>query len=200
MRLSLLSYRSSPRRFLIVILSNYKELSEVIDVEVKEAIKSRRSIRSYRDDEVPSEDLEAIIEAGMYAPSAGNEQPWEFVVINDRKKLDEIALMHDNAGMVEEAPVALAVCSVQDRVKHGKMWVQDCAAATQNMLLQAHSHGYATCWVGVYSRSDRERDMAELLELPEGVVPFSLIPVGRPPESIPDPDRFKPERIRQNSW
>ena len=169
-------------------------------METMEAIKGRRSIRSYSAEPVNDEQVELLIEAAMYAPSAGNEQPWEFIIIDSREMLDRIAAEHEHAQMVGEAPVAVLICGVMERVKHGKMWVQDCAAATQNFMLAAHDQGLGTCWIGVYPRPEREKLFYEMLDLPEEVVPFSLISLGKPAADYPEVDRFKPERIHKNSW
>ncbi|MBS0000937.1 MAG: nitroreductase family protein, partial [Cyclobacteriaceae bacterium] len=99
-------------------------------------IYARRSIRRYKDTPVPDEKIRQVIKAGMNAPSAGNEQPWHFVIINDRNILNGIAGFHPFAQMAREAPVAILVCGEPALEKHRDLWVQDCSAATQNMLLE----------------------------------------------------------------
>jgi len=165
-----------------------------------EAILTRRSIRKYTGDPVPEELLRSVIEASMYAPSAGNEQPWHFVVIDDRALLDRIPSFHPHSLMLREANVAVLVCGDLDLEKHAGYWVQDCAAATLNLLLAAHAKGLAGVWVGVHPREDRVEGFRKLLNIPERVIPFSLIPLGYPAEQKQMPQRFNRERMHRNGW
>lgn len=169
-------------------------------METMEAIKARRSIRKYRQDPVEEEDLIPLIRAAMYAPSAGNQQPWEFIIIDDKSLLEQIALKHSNAHMLAAAPAAVLICADLSREKHEDFWIQDCAAATQNFLLAAHDRGLATCWVGVYPRENRVKDINKIFDLPSKIIPFSLIAVGKPAEEIATPDRFDSSRIHKNTW
>lgn len=170
------------------------------NMETMETIKRRRSIRKYTSQPVDEDDLIPLIRAAMYAPSAGNQQPWEFIIIDDNDLLEEFAIKHSNAHMLSETPAAVLICADLSRLKHDKFWVQDCAAACQNFLLAAHDRGLATCWVGVYPRENRVSDIRKMLKLPDQIVPFSLIPVGKPDETLPVPDRFDSSRIHKNSW
>jgi nitroreductase len=151
-----------------------------------DAIYARRSIRKYSSKPLPRETIEDIIRAGMNAPSAGNEQPWHFVVINRRKILEEIPSVHPHAEMVKQAPVAILVCGDLLMEKHEGFWVQDCSAATENMLLAAASLGLGSFWLGVYPRQDRVEGLRRLLNLPDHIVPFSLLPIGYPAEKNPE--------------
>ncbi len=160
----------------------------------------RRSIRRYTDEPVPEDLLEAVIKAGMYAPSAGNEQPWEFVVISERDLLDKIAAVHPHARMLKEAPAAIVVCGDIAREKHKDMWSLDCAAATENMLLEISFLGLGGVWLGVYPRPERMKEIKKLLLLPEKIVPFSIIALGFPAERKMRDERFMPERIHYNFW
>ena len=106
-------------------------------MDVLEAIHTRRSIRAYQDQPVPKELVQQILTAAMYAPSAGNAQPWQFVVINDRKLLQQIPKVHPHAPMAEQAPLAIMVCGDLDMEKYPGNWPLDCAAAVENLLLAA---------------------------------------------------------------
>lgn len=163
-------------------------------------IYTRRSIRKYTGDPIREEDLMKIIKAGMNAPSAGNEQPWHFVIIHDRKILNAIADFHPFAQMAREALVAILVCGEPDLEKHKGLWVQDCSAATQNMLLEITSLGLGGVWVGVYPREKRMDGIRELLKMPSNIIPFSLIPLGYPAEKKEPNNKFLPDRVRLNSW
>lgn len=169
-------------------------------MDVMEAISTRRSIRKYLKDPVPEEAIKAVIGAAMSAPSAGNEQPWHFVVIDSRADLDKIPSFHPHSLMLREAQVAVLVCGDLSLEKHAGYWTQDCAAATQNMLLAAHSLGLGAVWLGVYPREERVRGLRELLHIPDTVVPFSLVPLGYPAEEKPRADRFNEARIHRNGW
>lgn len=161
-------------------------------MEVWRAIRDRRSVRSFRPDPIPEEDLRKILDAGRWAPSAGNMQPLEYVVVRERgvkKRLAEAAL---NQSFVAEAPVAVVVCANVPRTvrRYGERGselyvIQDTAAATQNIHLMAHALGYATCWVGAFD----EGAVAEVVDVPEGVRPLAIVPIGMADESPDAPPR-----------
>jgi nitroreductase len=165
-----------------------------------EAILSRRSIRRYTNDPLPDLVVNEILRAAMSAPSAGNEQPWHFVVIRDRKTLDRIPEVHPHAQMLKEAPVAILICGDMGLEKHKGFWVQDCSAATENMLLAASAKGLGAVWLGIYPREDRVDGLRRMLDIPKGVIPFSLIPLGHPAEEKPREDRFNIDRIHLERW
>ena len=164
------------------------------------AILKRRSIRRYSGKPVNKSDVELLLKAGMYAPSARNEQPWHFIIIDDRSLLIRIREIHPYAGMLADAELAILVCGDEDLELSKGYWSVDCAAATQNILLAAHSVGLGAVWLGVYPRSERQKDIRELFDLPGHVHPFSLISIGYPGEEKPIPERFKEERIHRNQW
>jgi len=165
-----------------------------------EAIFTRRSIRKFTCRRVPEEALLEVIRAAAAAPSAGNEQPWHFVIIDQRKTLDSVPHYHPHAEMMREAQAAVVICSDLRMDKHDGMWVQDCSAATQNLLLAAHAQGLGAVWVGLYPREDRVAKTRALLRLPDNVVPFAIVPLGFPAESKAADDRFRLDRIHRNKW
>ncbi len=165
-----------------------------------EAIRTRRSIRRYTGDPVPDDVLTEILQAAMSAPSAGNQQPWQFVVVTDRAVREKIPTFHPYAQMVPDAPVAIVVCGDLRLESYKGYWVQDCSAATQNMLLAAHAKGLGAVWVGVYPKEERIRPLQRLLGLPPQVVPLALVPLGMPAERVPPANRFDPARIHRNRW
>jgi nitroreductase len=164
------------------------------------AILSRRSIRRFLSRPVPEELMVELLEAAMCAPSAANEQPWQFVVIDQRRLLDEIPKFHPYAAMVAEAPVAILVCGDMERDLRKGYWVQDCSAAVENILIAVVEKGLGAVWVGIYPRDDRVRAMRALLDIPESIVPFALIPLGFPAEEKPPAQRFDAGRIHYNGW
>lgn len=162
---------------------------------------SRRSIRKYTSKTVPEDVLRDILEAAMSAPSAGNQQPWHFIVIDDRKILDEVPSFHPHSLMIREAGVAILVCGDPTLEKHSGYWVQDCAAATENLLLAVHAKGLGAVWLGIYPREERVSNLRKLLAMPDHVIPFSLVPIGCPAESRPPkPDRYNALKIHHNHW
>ena len=165
-----------------------------------EAIETRRSIRKYNDKKIDKEILEEILKAGMYAPSAYNEQPWQFIVIDNKDLLDEIPTFHDHANMCKTAALAILVCVDLKKEKTEDMWLLDCAAATQNIMLAAFEKTIGSVWVGVYFRQNYIEGFKKLLNLPDHIIPISLIPMGYHDEEIKRVDRFKKDRIHYNSF
>jgi len=169
-------------------------------MELLEVITTRRSIRRFQDKQVPEEHVTAIIEAAMMAPSAGNQQPWHFIIISEREKLDKIPSFHPYCKMVLQAPVALLICGDPIGIPWPDFWSQDCSAATQNALLAARDFGLATVWAGIYPVEERMTGFRRLLHIPDHIYPFALIPIGWPKEEFRAADRSKPERIHREIW
>ena len=169
-------------------------------MDTLDAIHSRRSIRRYLDKPVDEELVQKLLAAAMQAPSARNQQPWQFVVIDDRAVLDEIPVFMPNAAMVAGAPMAILVCGDLDQEKSPGYWVVDCSAATQNMLLAAHALELGAVWCGVYPREKRMDGMRKLVGLPPNVMAHSLVVFGHPDEQIGPVSRYRADRIRRNRW
>ncbi len=161
---------------------------------------ARRSIREYTPERVSEEAVEQMLRAAMAAPSAGNQQPWHFVVIRDSKTLSEIPKIHQYALMCANATVAILVCGDESKEMHKGYWVQDCSAATQNMLLAAQSLGLGAVWVGIYPRTERVESLRRLLTIPESIVPFSIVPCGFPVRRKEPSHRFDLTRVHYESW
>jgi len=168
-------------------------------VNVLDAILTRRSIRKFTAAPVSDEDLTEVLKAAMAAPSSKNEQPWIFVIIDDRRLLDKIPSFHPYAAMTRQAPVAILTCADPRRFLSEEIWVQDCAAATQNMLLAAHGLGLGAVWLGIYPRKERVEGMKKLLHLSDFLIPFSLVVLGHPAERKPPSRRYDPKRIFHNT-
>lgn len=154
-------------------------------MDVFEAIKKRRSIRAFTPEDVSKEEIEKLLDAARYAPSAGNIQPWEFIVIRDFKIKRKLSMAALDQNFIEEAPVVIVVCANEMRSGRGYgsrgatlYCLQDTAAAIQNMLLTACALDLGTCWVGAF----HEEDVRETLDVPKGVRPIAIIPVGHPAE------------------
>lgn len=169
-------------------------------MDAMEAILSRRSIRRYTKDPVPDEIIRELLEAAMSAPSAGNEQPWHFVVIKDRKILDEIPKFHPYSAMLREAPLAILICGDESLQKYKGYWVQDCSAATENLLIAVHAKGLGGVWLGVYPVEERIIGLRKLLGIPDNVIPFSLVSIGYPAEQKPRANRYDQSRVHYDKW
>lgn len=169
-------------------------------MDALEAIYTRRSVRSFTDKPISENDLHDLLRAGMQAPSARNEQPWHFIVIDDPEKMHAIPDFHSHAKMLFEAPVAILICSDRKLETKRASWLQDCSAAAENILLAAHAKGLGGVWIGIFPDSERVLGMKNLMSLPDDVRPVALIALGHP-ETVPDPlDRFNPERVHRNQW
>jgi nitroreductase len=170
-------------------------------MELYEGLISRRSIRKYTGRIIPEEVIKKIIKAGMFAPSANNKRPWHFIVADDRGQMEKIMKVHPYSAMLSGASHAIVVCG-DETLQNGPMYYPlDCSAATQNILLAAHSMGYGAVWLGVYPRDERIKSISEIFGLPSHIIPVSIVSIGVP-EKIPAdiPDRYEPEKIRRNHW
>ena len=165
-----------------------------------EAIHTRRSIREYQNKAVPEELVTEMLKAAMAAPSARNQQSWEFVVITEQEIREKIPAVCPFAQMVVAAPLAILVCGNLEVETAPGYWVIDCSAAIQNMLLAAHALGLGAVWTGVYPREERVKGLAELFDLPEYIVPHSLVVLGYPVQIPPSQDRFDEAKVHYNVW
>ena len=161
---------------------------------------ARRSVRKFTEEPVSDAQLEKLLRAAMNAPSACNEQPWEFVVIKDKLTFLEIRRFQRFSMPLNTAALAIVVCGDTTRQRFDGFWVQDCSAATQNLLIEAEHLGLGAVWMGLHPIDMWTRRMKELLALPEKVVPLGIIAVGHPDEHPEPADRFQPERIHYEKW
>jgi nitroreductase len=164
------------------------------------ALLSRRSTRKYAPGAIDDATVKELLAAAMAAPSAGNQQPWQFVVITDRALLDAIPSFHPHAGMVREAPLAILVCGDLSLEKHKGYWVQDCSAAVENLLIAVQDKGLGAVWLGVYPRDDRVAGFRKLLSLPAHIVPLACVPIGRPAEFKEPSNRYDEAKVHRNGW
>ncbi len=167
-------------------------------MDALETIFTRRSIRRYTGEPVTADELKTILEAGMNAPSANNRQPWHFVVVDAREKLNAIMEVHPYSRMLAEAPLAIVVCG--DTTVSDRFWQQDCAAATENLLLAARALGLGTVWLGVYPDEQRAKGVAALFGVPETVKPMCIIAVGHPAEQKGRVERYDAGKVHKNGW
>ncbi len=167
-------------------------------------IMTRTSIRAYTSDPVPADVIETLLKAGMSAPTAMNSQPWEFVVVNDRDTLDKLSTKLRYARMLKGAPLAIVVCGHgtfidrEGNVRENKFWVDDCSAASENILLAAHALGLGAVWTA--AKDDRAPIVREALGIPEEICPLNVIVIGYPAENPTPKDKWKPEKIHYNRY
>jgi nitroreductase len=169
-------------------------------MELMEALLTRRSVRHFEQKPVPPELVQILLKAAMQAPSAANAQPWHFVVIADRLALEKVTEFHPAAESLHKAPMAILICGHDKLEKRPDRWMQDCSAATQNMLLAAHANDLGAVWLGIHPEEIRIDGMRKLCNLPIEVHPLSLIAIGYPARMLPPVDRFRPERIHYEKW
>lgn len=163
-------------------------------------ISSRRSVRKYTGERVTDDQVTELLKAAMSAPSAANQQSWCFVVIRSQEVLDRIPSVHPYAAMTPSASAVIVVCGDVADLKFKEYWVQDCSAATENVLLAAHEMGLGAVWLGVHPTEERVEGIRQLLGLPDHIIPLSLIPVGHPAEEHPAADRFDAGRVHCDHW
>lgn len=170
---------------------------------VLDAISTRTSIRAYQDRPVGADTVELLLRAAMSAPSARNRQPWAFIVVDDKDLLRQLADSLPYAQSAAAAPIAVVVCGVlteSQGATNAGWWVQDAAAASENLLLAAHAVGLGAVWTGVYSYEDRVRAVRNVLGLPRHVVPLNVIPIGYPAENPAPKQKWDPAKVRRNGW
>lgn len=160
-------------------------------------IYERVSIRKYESRPVEDEKLVEILRAGMQAPSAADQQPWEFYLVTDTQKLTELAGISPYAGPVGNAPAAIVVCSRKDGLRFPWYSDIDCAICCENILLRATELGLGTVWLGTAPEKDRMEKVKAILSVPDDLEAFAVIAVGYPAESRKQADRFDESRIHR---
>jgi nitroreductase len=159
---------------------------------------ARRSVRKYEDRAIEESKIKILLEAGMAAPSGRNLKPWHFVAITDRKTLDLLAEAHPYGKMLFEATAAILVCG--DIEISPDYWIQDCSAATENILVAAAGSGLGTVWLGCHPREDRVAAIKGILNIPEEIGILSLIAVGYPGEKKEARTQYEEERVHRGKW
>ena len=169
-------------------------------MEAFKVIFSRRSIRRYKDESISNETIVNIIKAAMQAPSARNLKPWQFIAINKKEIMKDLANIHPNGKMLVEAAFAILVCGDKNIDDTESYLIQNCAAATQNMLLASYDLGIGSVWLGVHPRKERMEGIKQYFNLPQNIIPISLISFGIPDETKYPEDRYDSTKIRFNQW
>jgi len=163
-------------------------------------ILSRKSVRSYTEQDVTPEQVETILKAAMAAPSGMNLQPWRFVVVREQETKDKLSGGFNK--MISKAPVVIVVCGYTPGRFDGenRNWTADCAAATENLLLAVEALGLGAVWTACYPYEERLSTTIEALGLPEEVKPYCIVPIGHPAGDTQPKDKWKPENIHYEKW
>lgn len=168
-----------------------------------EDIMTRTSVRAYSDKAVEKETVDTLLRAAMAAPSAGNKQPWRFVVIEDRKILDWISENFHTMTMAKGAGLAIVMCGDLTATFDGDArdyWIEDVSASAENLLIAAHALGLGAVWCGIYPQNTRVEMFSDMLHLPGNIVPMACICLGYPAGVNTPKDKWKPEYIHYNTW
>lgn len=169
-------------------------------MDIFETIFTRRSIRAFIEQDISDADITHILSAAMSAPSANNVQPWEFIVVRDKAAHNAITLCTPHAGMAPKAPVCIVVCGDTTREKSAGFWVQDCAAAMQNLLLAARAKGIGSVWIGIHPVEERVSDVKKLFGLPTHVQPLGIAVLGYPAQPFTEVNRYDAAKIHSEKW
>lgn len=182
---------------------NESAKTETTDNAALENIMTRTSIRQYQPGRaIPKDTVELLLRAAMAAPTAVNCQPWQFIVIDNRETLDSLAQILPNAKMLGQASIAIIPCGDLSKTFEAEpsFWIQDVSAATENLLLAAHSLGLGAVWTGVYPTHERVADVSKHLGLPANVIPLAVVPIGYPEGEQQPKDKWNPDAVHYNRW
>ncbi len=169
-------------------------------MDIFEALFTRRSIRKFTSQEVSDDDVTRMLDAAMAAPSAGNVQPWRFIVVRSATGRQAIADINPYAQMAPQSSVCIAVCADTTVERYVGYWPQDCSAALQNMLLAARGMGIGTVWTGVYPMEDRVNAFKALYKLPPHIMPLGVVVCGYPDQAFTHRSNYDAKKVFQEEW
>lgn len=166
------------------------------------SIFTRRSIRRYTTQIVEQEKIEKILRAGMQAPSAHNQQPWEFIVVQNKERLQELSKLGLYTSSIAHSPVSIVILGNEDYMKKPSMWEQDLGAATQNMLLEVTELNLGAVWLGVAPDEEKMNFVKEIFNLPDNIKPYAVISIGYTLEDQENKfiDRYKEDRVHYEKY
>lgn len=164
------------------------------------ALFNRASVRSFDGRKVESGKIELLMKAAMAAPSACNQQPWEFVVVTDPEILGQLSECSPYAGCLREAPLGIAVCMRTEGLRAPDYAQIDASAATENILLEAVHLGLGAVWLGIAPGPERMEAVRQVIGAPETIQPFGLVACGYPDKPVVPADRYDPSRVHYEKW
>lgn len=186
-----------------MVWAGSEESTSTPHADILETIRTRTSVRAYTNQPVEADKVEKLLRAAMAAPTGMNKQPWHFVVVNEKAVLNRLAETNPYAKMLTTAPLAIVVCGDMEKAAEGEgreMWIQDCSAASENLLLAAHAMGLGAVWTGVYPGKTHCDAVAGVLNLPSTLIPLNIIVIGYPQKKQEPKDKWKPENISYNRY
>jgi len=169
-------------------------------MEALDSLYTRRSVRKYTSQKISDNIIKQLLKAAFLAPSAGNQQPWHFLIIEDKKILGKIPKFHPHAEFIKNAEKAILVCADKKLETFKDYFPLDCSASTENILIAARALGLGACWIGIYPKEERIENLRDILNIPKNVVPFSLVALGYTEIEQKELNRYKKERIHYNRW
>ncbi len=188
------------QRVLLLVIGYLLRVNGEESMDAIDAIKTRRSIRKYSDQPVPEEIVQDLLHSAFVAPSALDERPWHFVVIRDKKMLENLGGRMDGCEMLQTATLGILLCGDESLEQIPGYWVQDCSACAENILLAAHAQGLGACWIATIGIESRVNLLHGQLGIPREVIPFALISMGYPDEQLPGEDRYDVSRVHNELW
>ncbi len=189
-----------------VTLNKSAEKTVVTEVDTEQVIidniMTRSSVRKYTTEKVSKDQIDILLKAGMAAPTAGNKQPWELLVVDDKEILSGIANLIKGAHMADKAPLAICVLGSPDKALLPEYWMQDCSAVTENILLAAHGMGLGAVWCGAYpdNNTGKVEGLRKLLNIPVGTYTLSVIVIGHPEGEAVVKDKWDPAKVHYNRY
>ena len=191
------------------MLLNYRYYSSLDSQKLYEenivikTILNRKSVRQFSEKKVEKAKIDLLLRAGMSAPSARNRQPWKFIVVDEKDLLKTLGMELPYARMLINAPLGIVVCgdirNKEDRTAQS-FWIQDCAATVENILIAVEALGLGAVWTGCYPRQERADTVIKHLNIPEGIIPLCVIPIGYPKFNTSTMDKWREENIIYNKW
>ena len=166
-------------------------------------IMTRVSVREFTGEKISDAQIDTLLRAAMAAPSAINKQPWAFIVVTDEELISKLGEALPYSRCSNHPACAIIPCGDLSKAIEGEMgafWINDVSAATENLLLAAHSMGLGAVWTGLHPDMNRATMVQQLLNLPDHIIPLCVVPVGIPAESPAVKDKYKPENIHYNGW
>ena len=163
------------------------------------AIKKRRSVREYKDEDIPEKKLKEILMATMFAPSAHHKQPWDLVVVKEKTMINKLSQATPWSTHAATAPVIIAVVGYE---KESAEWVEDCSIVAEHIWLEVTEQGLSSCWIQIKGNDNAEKEVKELLNVPEDHRVLCLMPIGVPNQDIPEhtEDKFDKSKIKQEGY
>lgn len=174
--------------------------TQIVHNEGIKNIMTRRSIRKYTEQSIEREKIEILLKSAMSAPSADNQQPWDFIIVTQREIISKVRQASPYATPLEGAPLCIIVCADLQKERIPGNWMLDCSAATENILLAAHAIGLGAVWIGIYPEQDRMKYISRMFNLPKNIKPMAVISIGYPAEKKGPADRFIDTNVHWEKW